>query len=168
MRVFIKFIFCFSIVLFASCSSKNQSAGSLNCILQPESCSSVLASNKNALKLKILGPSHLVVPVTQTVLGLVGLCNEGAYPDNYIQWKITLNNDSKLNSEESLNNVQCVNGKFSLSIDISSIVRETKIGPDDNSLTIYQIKLYIIGFDYNANTASSTESIYSLAFKKQD
>lgn len=167
MRLYIKFIFLLSIIFFASCSSKNQSGSSINCVLQPDSCSTVLPSNKKALRIQILGPTPLVIPVSQTQLKLVGFCNEGNYPDNYIRWNIVLGDEIRLNSEDSLDNAQCINGKFNLNINISTITRETQSNTNDSSLTSYQIKLDIVGFDYNANTATSIESIYGLGFKKQ-
>lgn len=172
MRFLIPLLCLFSIMFFTSCSSKNQTQGSLNCLLESSSCSTVLGGNKQALKIRILGPATLVIPVTQTELKFVGLCNEGAYPDNYIQWRIVkgsagVDDDDKLSSEGIKDNSQCINGKFKLNINISSKLRENKGSETDITRTSYKIKLSIIGFDYNANTAVSAESIYALEFEKK-
>lgn len=167
MGLYVKFIFLFSIMFFSSCSSKKQTENITNCVLYPDadSCSNLLPSNKNHLTIDIYGPATVVVPSKVDKFTLKGWCNAGAYPDNYIKWTLKQKKpeDDKesivLVSKNALDDPICIDGKFTLNIDLSLI--EGKKKPDTN----YKIGYLIIGFDYNGNVGLSSTSFLPLHIK---
>ncbi|MBE8222002.1 MAG: hypothetical protein HAW60_04650 [Bdellovibrionales bacterium] len=164
MKLYVKFIFLFSIIFFSSCSSKNQS-GSLGCLVQPDSCSTLISPKKNNLSAKISGPTKIIIPIpdAQAELKLVGLCNEGAYPDNYMHWSIIQQAEGsdteteRLSSNKPGSNNKCINGKFKLTIDLNR----------NGNLVVgeYKIKLNIVGFGYNSNIGVSSDILKTLIIK---
>lgn len=155
MKLFVKWVCLCSIIFFTSCSSKNPSNSNLSCFINPQQCSSKLTVSSSALMIKILGPRTPPPVVNADILNLVGVCNEGAYPDNYIKWWIKLANTTKLYSGTT--ELKCKEGRFKLSINTSAIIKNIKS-------VEYVIEMAIYGFDYNAKVVSSTVSRYSIFF----
>lgn len=105
----------------------------------------------------------IAVAANQADFNVAGTCNEGGYPSNAVSWTLKYNNVMVRNSgmifQNQSWNGQCINGRFSLYVNLSYT---SSLGPaeDPNNRTglsepttgtrqPYTLDISIVGFDAN-------------------
>lgn len=100
-----------------------------------------------ALELEInAGTIYGVAPSVQ-IFDLGGWCNEGGYPNNKVIWELSLTNFVVYSTRSLTTNSKCVNGRFTVRVDLGISRAGLKNPQNGNLPSSYNLDIEVIGLD---------------------